>query len=431
MISAIYQSATNWGFHEGGKVPLTTENTTQNPIREGLTTALKAGGALLATGGLGYLAYHRFYSPTLSSHDIDQSPLTAFYQKYSNSCESRTFKVMQSFLNAVEKPLFANANTPPGALKAFLLDRNLDGARCAYAAYPEGKITQGMKNSLLGEVMHQMQANGKDLKASLKWLIDIGADVNFSQRIMQKDLRQNEDTYTALLTAYRSRDADLFESLIKKGANPDLSVHSYSKLTERFDNKQPIIKAMVEDMGRTGAQMPSKDTCSSYKKMVDLSIQAHTQAMGSFAKETQDTLKPIIYQYLNGKVCFREFFIKRTTPPPKKNSSQFSAENNWSNLFNSFGESARVYLEALNKLWDDFFPEIAKEDQEDAYRILGLDPVELGKMSSKEALKTIKKACRELHKVNHPDRGGDSDLFTKVTDACEKTTDEQKKGRFF
>lgn len=384
-----------------------------------LSFTVKTGLALAGLGVVTHLAYQNFYSPSLPSHHPEDSFFYSFYKSQVTSCESTSFKALQTFFNVFESPSYyvgLNGNHPPGDLQAFVLDQNLEGFKCAYSSYLPNQVTQEVKDNLFGKTLEQMQQHKKDLGVSIRWLVENGANPNFTKKIEKTHLKNSaEESYTPLIAAYRAEDVDLFDFLLQKGASVDRRVYSYSEKTKKFDKRQPIIKAIAEDVA--SKQKVDDSTCQIYKRILDASIDAHEGSIHSFEGQEKGALQELLYRPISQGVCWKHFPVsRRDRPKAPKTKTTFDKIN--------------ILWKAFRNLLREIFPDIPEEEQEDAFKILSLDKDELEKLSDSEAKKRIKKACTELKMSSHPDReGGEAELFMKVIASCNKLLNVKKDNR--
>lgn len=391
--------------------------------------AVKAAITMTAVNVLSHLGYRYFLSPSIATHQAETSPTHSFYNHFVTDCNSTTFKALQAFFKHFEdsaylpRDLGFNLNEPPGDLLGFILDQNMEGLQCAYASYSANPISQGAMNKLLGKVLLQMQLYKKDLSPFVTWLVQKGANPNYQERIPTRSAQNfSESTLSPLMVAYRSQNLKLYQGLLRQGAQADQIVFSYSNETKGFDNKQPLLKALVEDIAMT-VESAFDQRCDFYKKIVDQSI-ASLPEKNVFSATTRSDLEKIIYRVIAEKKCPESFKI--VAEPNKEAPFEDKKEKGY---FDGFFDTVKVTWKAAQKLADEFLKhwsskgdgfysrdseseENKKITKEEAYKILNI--------SGSSTKKEIKKACRDFALKNHPDKGGSEQFFRKVwSTACE------------
>lgn len=389
----------------------------------------------LAIGALTHLIYQNFYSPSSLKHNTYESRLHSLYTQHVTSCSDSSFNAFQIFFNTFESPLYYlglnSVNNPPGDLTAFVLDQNFEGAECSYSSYPLEQITQKMKNKLLGEVMRRQALLEKDFSSTIQWLIDKGADFSYSHPVKKSELKEDKAaSYTPLLSAFESQNEELYKYLIEKGASPDARLYAYSKETQKWNERKPLIQEIVEQI-LNQQQTISNDRCKVYKSIIDLSIAKHNAGIHSFDSLSNIELEALIYAAIReGTSCSKHFPLKnehKSQEAPKQNKKSIDPNSwDWSEILNKGMNAAQVLLTTFQKLWNEYFPGLPPENVDEACQILGIDPAQLAKMDKADAISTLKKACRQLKAKNHPDRGGDQEIFKKVAASCDKILDQYK-----
>lgn len=412
-------------------------NTLENPNKKSSLLKKCVVGTTcctLALSTLAYLVYQNFYSTSRLNHNADESPLRSLYTRHVTSCDDNSFKAFQIFYNTLESPLYYlglhSVNNPPGDLTAFILDQNFEGAECSYSSYSPTQITKKMKNTLLGEVMRRQALLDKDFSSTIQWLVERGADPSYSHPVKKSELQKDHAfSYTPLLSAFESQNTTLFNYLLTQGANPDARLYSYSKEYQNWDARKPIIQEIVE---RILDQKNISDAhCKSYKTIIDLSIAHHKAGIHSFDSLSNQDLEALIYSAIREQTsCSKHFPLKeehkRQEQTKKSTKSADQNSQSWSDFINDGINKAKVLFATFQKIFNEYFPDVPPEEVDDVCKFLGLDRATLAEMSKADAISTIKTACRGLKRDNHPDKGGDEQIFIKVVASCEKILAEYK-----
>ncbi|MCH9632258.1 MAG: hypothetical protein S4CHLAM6_05890 [Chlamydiae bacterium] len=397
--------------------------------------AVKALASVAVVSTITHILYQNFYSPSRSTNDPSQSLFNSIYSKHVTSCDDTSFKVLQNFFRIFETQssvsnLFGLAmNEPFGDLKAFILDQNFEGLECAYSSYSDDQVNLQMKNKLLSYVMKRMENHYEGFEKYVEWLVKIGADPNL---VVGKT--------TPLMLAYRMLDANLFDFLISKGANPDLRILSES-LGGSYQ-MQPTLKIITDELGggpltslpegvlkaKTTKRRVNNQHCNLYKRIIDSAIEAHVMQLHSFPNLEKDELTKEIYRTISKNTCPRVFKVakKHVDDQDPVKSNFFEDVISWTS---DKLKEARRHYEAFRRAQEEFFKAIPKEDRDDAYKILGLDKEELSSMSPSDFKKAMSKACREKLRINHPDKGGKKELYYKVSEACDDLKKKNARGK--
>lgn len=313
-----------------------------------------AGLSLTALAGLAQLVYNSYLSPSVPKHNPTSSAIEAYYNRYVEQCDDTSFKSLQTFLNIFETPhrlfnaLGLDNNEPPGDLQAFAMDANFKGLNCSLKSYPQDYFSNEMKNILLGRVLTQIQFNQKDLGAVASWLIGQGANPNLQAKMPRKELPfAFESTLTPLMTAYRSLNSTLYADFIGRGANPDQEIYTYSSETTQFDQKTPVLQAIVEDIVRTtqkfqnvsDAQRALEEAyrCPIYKAIIDSSLEQ--LAKKGLPEKMLNKLKFQLYLQIQQYICKKTFLI----------SQEEDHEHRSEEMKNSFYETFQGVYEFLKK----------------------------------------------------------------------------------
>ena len=276
----------------------------------------KVGLSAVAAAFVSHIVYKNHFSPTRFNHDLQDSALSAYFEQYVNGCNSTAFRSLQKVTNIFETShhfaslLGIKSKQPPGDIQAFLFDQNFEALDCAVNSYPEDYFTFEMKNKLLGRVLEQIEVNHKDLARAEQWLLDQNATIHY------QSVSQNQ-VLNPLLSAYRTLNPDLFESLIDQGARVDLNLVLPDQSVDNTYFQKPLIGCLIEEI-KTSSQGLLKANqiaveyldevykCSAIKRIVDASLKQMSQ-LYYYSAEEADKLRVRTYMYLKDAVCPREF----------------------------------------------------------------------------------------------------------------------------
>ena len=389
--------------------------------------AVKVGASVAALGALSHVVYQGFYSPSRSSNDPAQSPFNSIYSKHVTSCNDTSFTALQTFFKVYETQgsllnmLGFRTAVPFGDLQAFILNQNFDGLECAYSSYSKNQVNEQMKNRLLGLVMRQMANHKPGFEKYVKWLVDLGANPNLI-----------DQGTTPLMLAYRMSNAELFEFLIRRGANPDNRL--YSKSAGSSGQMQPILKIIADELGgfnnssnevglSATRRRVNAEHCALYKRIVDSAIGAHTEQVHSFLGSKKDELQKEIYRTIAQSTCPEDFAVEevyREEQEPQKGFFDWARDKL---------KSAAMHMEAWRRAQEEFLKDIPDKDRDNAYELLGLNEDELANMEPSEARKAVRSACKKMYLQVHPDKGGDEELFIRVREACAKLLEANKRDK--
>ena len=471
--------------------------------------AMKAGQGIYDTGtrwagytvkaglvtGAAVLATHALYRMCLTPSRPDLNAAAKWYDKFSSDCDTRQFRLLQMYFKVFEtatvlpKCLGFHANLPPGDIQAFALLNKLDVLKRVYNE-TSAPLNQAQKNKLFGKVMEQISFHQKPLVDVARWLLSIGADPNYAPQIdFVKGSMFPTRTLEPLIVALGSNDADFYEDLIQREANPNKNVISGNTQTSRSSSdplninmdevEGPLISVLVKGVAsdfaffatRSAALAEQKPKCGFYKKVVDLAIQAMPEK-NSLGDRTADQLKELFYPII-GKTQNYKCHIEFSLP---KNNTESNANDKHSKIDPDeelvFLDKMKVVLNVMSRGIEDF-KKLDNSQQnsqgqpnageiENAYRILKLSqyvsyeeveercskpditsyralskacdylkdrPYQVLNLPKSSSFQEVKDHCNEQKSQLHPDKGGTDDaLFHRVIEAC-RYLEKKTKGK--
>ncbi len=328
--------------------PTQDQPQTSSWLSKGVKVLLGTTAVAIGSAALFKMYYPSNFSPSLDSHDVDNSAYKNFHDEYhgmySQSCDGLALKAETLFFNLFESNEYLSSlvgqrsSDINGALQGFLEDRNLNAFKCTYQTYKNeaplredralrfSKITgtlykrqdtvKDTRDKLLERVFKRFERTDSDKFAS--FLLYNGANPNLELKNV-KSLDQSVKYSTPLLYTYEHNDRTMMETLLDRGAKPETTLKIKKSRSFAYDDdlyetegessygRYRAISTLDYIVDKTSKLKKSEGLCQTHKKVLKIMIPYHGSCADGIDKHWCKRLRFAIPEKMKSSACLKLF----------------------------------------------------------------------------------------------------------------------------